>query len=269
MTDAIRYEWTRITTLRSTWWLTGIAALLGVGIALLIALAARSQITGSGRPGPDDVRMLPAVVVSQGGSVFVPFLLAFVVGMIGIFAWGHEYRHGMVRATLTAAPDRLAVWVAKYLVVGVWVSVLAAAVGLTSLLIGALVLSGTGVDMLAGPGLRMVGRCTLYALLLTWVVSAFTAVVRQQVVALVLMFLWPFVIENVFSGIVLGVPALRDRFSGAVRFLPFDAGQRIIREVDLGGVARPLDAWQGFAVFGVFCAVLMAASLVLFQKRDA
>lgn len=269
LTDAVRYEWTRITTLRSTWWLTGVSALLGVGIAVLIALASRSEITGNGAPAPEDLRLLPAAVASQGASVFVPYLLAFVVAMIGVFAWGHEYRHGMIRATLTAAPDRVSVLVAKYAVVGVWVSALAAAVSVVSLLLGAAILSGTGVHVLSSAGWQMAGRCTVYALLLTWAVSAFTALVRQQVVALVLMFLWPFVLENVVSGIVTGVPWLRDHLAGVVRFLPFDAGQRIIREVDLGGAAQPLTAWQGFAVFAVFCAALMAASLALFRKRDA
>lgn len=267
MTDALRYEWTRLLTLRSTWWLSGIAALLGCGVALLIAQAFSSEISGNGGPTGDDLRMLPGAVASDGASVFVPYLLAFVVAMVGIFAWGHEYRHGMVRATLTAVPDRVAVWAAKFIVVGVWVSVLTAAVGTVSLLLGALVLSGSGVDVVSADGWGMVGRCTAYTLLLTWVVSAFTAVVRQQVVALVLMFLWPFVIENVITGIVLGVPALNERFAGAVRFLPFDAGQRMIRDIAFS--ENPLSAWEGFAVFATLCVVLLAASLVLFRRRDA
>jgi ABC-type transport system involved in multi-copper enzyme maturation permease subunit len=268
MTDALSYEWVRLRTLRSTWWLSGVAAVLGCGVALLIGLAFRSEITGNGGPTGEDLRLLPGVLASDGASVFVPYLIAFVVAMIGIFAWGHEYRHGMVRATLTAVPDRVAVWAAKFLVVGVWVAALTAVVSTLSLLIGALTLSGVGVDVLTADAWRMVGRCTVYTLLLTWVVTAFTAIVRQQVVALVLMFLWPFVIENVITGIVLGVPALRG-LSGAVRFLPFDAGQRMVRDLDIGLAADPFSPWQGFAVLATLCVLLLAASLVLFRRRDA
>jgi ABC-2 type transport system permease protein len=107
-----------------------------------------------------------------------------------------------------------------------------------------------------------------YTLVLTWLVAAFTSVVRAQVLALVLMFLWPFLIENIISGVVLGVPTLREHLAGLVRFLPFDAGTRMIRDLSLG-VTDPLNAWQGFAVFGGVALVLMAASLVLFQRRDA
>ena len=268
MSDALRYEWTRITTLRSTWWLTGMAALLGLGIAVLIAVATNASIAANGGLGGDDVRMLPGAIASQGASVFVPYVLAYVAAMIGVFAWGHEYRHGMIRATLTAVPSRRSVWVAKFVVVGLWVSVVSVVTGLVALLAGALVLSGAGVDVVGADSLQMLARCAGYTLVLTWLVTAFTSVVRAQVLALVLMFLWPFVLENILTGVVLGVPALRDRFDGALKFLPFGAGTRMIRELELGG-GTPLPGWQGFAVFGGCCLVLMVVSFVLFARRDA
>ncbi|NUR07423.1 MAG: ABC transporter permease subunit [Nocardioidaceae bacterium] len=268
MTEALTYEWLRLRTLRSTWWLTGLAVLLGIGIALLISLAARSEISGNGGASADDVRFLPVAVVSQGSAIFVPYLLAYVVAMIGVFAWGHEYRHGMVRTTLTAVPQRTSVWVAKFTVVGLWVLAVSALTGLVSLLLGALVLSGTGLPMLTGEAWQMLGRCAVYALALTWLVTAFTAVVRHQVVALVLMFLWPFLIENVISGVVSAVPTLDRLFGDVVRYLPFDAGNAIIREVDIG-LGAPLGAWAGFAVFAGTAVVLMVLSLVLFRGRDA
>jgi ABC-2 type transport system permease protein len=269
VTEALRYEWTRITTLRSTWWLTGLAGLLGLGVSLLISFAFDAEIGNNGGPSGEDLRELPKAVVSMGASVFVPYLLAFVAGMIGVFAWGHEYRHGMIRATLTAVPSRTSVWVAKFLVVGVWVAVLSAVTGLVALVLGALVLSGSGVDVVNGHSLAMLGRCVAYTLVLTWLVAAFTAVVRAQVLSLVLMFLWPFLVENIISGVIIGVPALRENIAGVLKFLPFGAGVRMIRDLDAGLVDTPLNAWQGFAVFGGLCAVLMAVSLVLFQRRDA
>jgi ABC-2 type transport system permease protein len=271
VSDALRYEWTRLVTLRSTWWLTGLAAVIGVGVGVLISVALRADLSNGGGPTGEERVLLSRAIVSQGASIFVPYLVGYVAAMIGVFAWGHEYRHGMIRATLTAVPDRFAVWAAKYVVVALWVTAMAAVISVASMLVGALILSGTGVDVLTAGGWRMAVRCAAYTLVLTWLVTAFTAVVRQQVVALVLMFLWPFLLENVVSGVVTGIPWLSERFAGAVRFLPFDAGSRMIREEDVvfGDSSDVLTAWEGFAVFGGFCLVLMALSLVLFQRRDA
>ncbi len=36
----------------------------------------------------------------------VPYFVAYILAMVAVFAWGHEYRHGMVRATLTALNSR-------------------------------------------------------------------------------------------------------------------------------------------------------------------
>jgi ABC-type transport system involved in multi-copper enzyme maturation permease subunit len=271
VTDAIRYEWHRLVTLRSTWWLTAVAALIGIGVALLISVALRADLASGDGPSAEERELLGRAIVSQGASIFVPYLVAYVAAMIGVFAWGHEYRHGMIRATLTAVPDRTAVWVAKYLVVGGWVVVLAGLVSVASMLLGEVILSGSGIDVLTVGGWRMAVRCTSYTLVLTWLAAAFTGVVRQQVVALVLLFLWPFLIENIVSGLVTGIPWLREHFAGAVRFLPFDAGQKMVRETDgvFGGSSDALTAWEGFAVFGGCCAALMVASLVLFRSRDA
>jgi ABC-2 type transport system permease protein len=271
MTDAIRYEWTRIRTIRSTYWLSAIAVLFGVGLSFLVAMGTHFSFDSSQPPSRGDLRGFGAGVATQFAWFGVPYFVGYILAMISVFAWGHEYRHGMIRATLTAVPDRITVWAAKYVVVALWVTAMAAVISVASMLVGALILSGTGVDVLTAGGWRMAVRCAAYTLVLTWLVTAFTAVVRQQVVALVLMFLWPFLLENVVSGVVTGIPWLSERFAGAVRFLPFDAGSRMIREEDVvfGDSSDVLTAWEGFAVFGGFCLVLMALSLVLFQRRDA
>jgi hypothetical protein len=41
MSDALRFEWVRLRTIRSTWWLIGCGLALNATIALLLALATR------------------------------------------------------------------------------------------------------------------------------------------------------------------------------------------------------------------------------------
>ena len=60
MIDALRFEWVRIRTLRSTYWLIGLAVLLSAVVALTIALATR---TDPARLGAVTVGNIPPVAV--------------------------------------------------------------------------------------------------------------------------------------------------------------------------------------------------------------
>src|SRR3546814_13451604 len=115
MIAALRYEWTRLTTLRSTWWITGLAITVGAGFTFLVAMMIRiftpSELTGE--VNEDWSRFFLEAGMTQFSNVDpVFYLMAYAVAVLGILSWGHEYRHGMMRATLTAVPNRPAVWAA-------------------------------------------------------------------------------------------------------------------------------------------------------------
>jgi len=97
-------EWIKLTTLRSTWWSLGIAAVLSVGISTMIA-AASSEF------GPG----FPAV-----SAILMPTQFTMLVaGILGAIAVTGEYSTGMIRSTITAEPRRGAVLAAKAVVVAV------------------------------------------------------------------------------------------------------------------------------------------------------
>ena len=136
MRAALAYEWVRIRTIRSTWWLTGLAVVLGVGISTLFSWAIHHDFSTSGVSG-DELDGLGAALVTQlAASGEIPSVVCFVLAILGIFAWGHEYRHGMIRASLTALNSRPALWFAKYVVVGLWVAAVAFVTMLLSGLVG-------------------------------------------------------------------------------------------------------------------------------------
>ena len=62
MIDALRFEWTRIRTLRSTYWLIGLAVLLSGVVALIIAVATRSD--------PDRLNVVTVGSILTGGGSF-------------------------------------------------------------------------------------------------------------------------------------------------------------------------------------------------------
>ncbi len=266
---ALAYEWTRIRTLRSTWWLTGLAVLFGVGIATLFSWAIRHEFSTRG-VNADDLDGLGSVVVTQlAATGEVPSVVCFVLAILGIFAWGHEYRHGMIRASLTALNSRAEFWIAKSLVVAVWVATVALATLLASAVIGAVFLHEYA-DIFTSETWSTIGWQVLYCVLLTWLAMAFTSITRSQAFALVSIFLWPLLIESLVHVFFLIVPGLRND-TDVLRFLPFDAGSRMVDVLSnpTSTFGDPLSPVGGAAVFGGVAAVLMAASWILFARRDA
>ncbi|TCJ28782.1 ABC transporter permease [Microbacterium sp. PI-1] len=100
---ALRGEWIKLATLRSTWWSIGIAAALTIGIAVLIAQAVDM-------PGFEPIQ---AVII----PIQFTMLLAGIIGAISVTG---EYSTGMIRSTLTANPIRGSVLAAKSIVLAVF-----------------------------------------------------------------------------------------------------------------------------------------------------
>lgn len=103
---AVRGEWIKLATLRSTWWSIGITAVLTIGIAVLIAQAVDM-------PGFDPIQ---AVVM----PIQFTMLLAGILGAIAVTG---EYSTGMIRSTLAANPRRGSVLLAKAAVIAVFLFV--------------------------------------------------------------------------------------------------------------------------------------------------
>jgi ABC-2 type transport system permease protein len=289
MIAALRYEWTRLATLRSTWWISGGTLLVGILVTTIAALIFRFNINQDLLAGQtlDDEwsRFYVEAAMTQFSNVDPMFyLLAFVASILGVLAWGHEYRHGMIRATLTAVPQRSAVFAAKYVVVALWITVLVVISCLVSLVVALIVLAGVDVDYQPLGMLEAIGRHIVYAVLLAWLAMSLTVLVRHQTFSLVLIFLWPMGIETLLKGLAGIVSAVsgKDGLLEATRFLPFNAGGRIMQnfgttpdgigfglQKDLNLFGDPLSFWGGLIVFGGFTLLLMGAALASFQSRDA
>lgn len=127
-TRQLHSEWIKITTLRSTWWSVAITGVLTVGIAVLIALI----VDG---PGADGIQ----AVVSP---IQFTMLLAGILGAIAVTG---EYSTGMIRSTLTASPRRGAALLAKAIVVGAFMFLVALVTFVAAALVVTPVLASSGV----------------------------------------------------------------------------------------------------------------------------
>src|SRR5918999_2336837 len=96
-----RMEWTKLCSLRSTWWVLGLTLAGAVGIAVAVGFNtkdAAGDLTNNALAG-----------ISLG---------LLLVGVLGVLAMTGEYSSGLIRATLAAIPNRPLVLAAKAAVFG-------------------------------------------------------------------------------------------------------------------------------------------------------
>ncbi|GAA1553003.1 ABC transporter permease [Brevibacterium picturae] len=114
---AIAFEWTKLSSVRSTWWIivaAFVAALLGSWLLGASALA-------SGRNGLDSAMPAPAIVVQT------MLVVEIVIVLLSTFTITGEYSTGSITTTLQAVPRRKQMLLAKTAVVLVTGVVLGAA----------------------------------------------------------------------------------------------------------------------------------------------
>src|SRR5215469_491261 len=108
---AVRSEWTKLRSVRSTYWTLIALLLLSIGIGALISWAAANHLNA--HPG-DKAGFDPTQT-----SLFLFLQLGqLVITVLGALAITSEYSTGMIRTSLTMQPRRGAVYAAKVAVFG-------------------------------------------------------------------------------------------------------------------------------------------------------
>ncbi len=298
---ALRYEWVRIRTVRSTWWLTALSL---VTIALIAAFYS-ANVTGEfgadsmqpmaalepspapdADPGvkspsdpfpePDFERPPPGQKEAAGvfGTAVVQFA-PLLMALIGALAFGHEYRYGTIRPTLSAVTSRGAVAAAKIVVVTLWAAVVGSAgVGVAWLMV---LLVGRNrfppdLSFFAGPTERMAAGTVGYVVITALIGLGLSWLFRNIPAALVIVLAMP-AIELALRA-ALALPWL-ERIADWGRYLPFSAGAQMYAYsvAETEGVPEfmrnDLPPLTGAVVFGGFAAVILLLAYVLFRKRDA
>jgi ABC-2 type transport system permease protein len=266
MTDALRFEWTRIRTLRSTYWLTGLALLLSALVAGIVAWVMRGDTIGVGEGG----------IILTGGSAFSPLpFTAVFMGILGAFAFGHEYRHGTILATLAAVPRRGALAFAKCLVIAIW-SLVVAAASVSLNWVVAWALAGESLALVDGAAGRALLGYLCYVVLWGLLGLGLASLLRNMPATLVILLVFPLVVEPVVSSLALldAMAPVREY----VHYLPFTAGNAMSQSVATpefaGGGENPMFGEQPTRLvsgltFTGWVALVILPALALFHKRDA
>lgn len=265
----LRYEWMRLRTLRSTWWLTATALTL----YLLSGLNALFQ-----RPASPGGGILSADFIGTSATLGAEITLVPVIGVlgafIGLFAFGHEFRYATIRLTLVALPNRWRVFVAKAVVTAAWALGIAV-VGLALVVLFAFAnpwQQVTSASLAWEPFGRAV--CAHLALVVLWDLAAVSlaCLVRNLPAAVALLLVWPLLLEKILALLLRTVSALHP-IAFLAPLLPFGAGERSVAVLLptggsgllSGGDLGPLG---GLGVFAVFVLALAGVSLAAFRRAD-
>jgi ABC-2 type transport system permease protein len=248
---AIRSEWIKWKTLRSTWAVLGVAVVAMVLIGLIEAYNTR-HLTAN----------LQANDIAASGPLQGYYLGQLLMGALGVLFVSGEYSTGMIRSTLAAVPKRIPVLWAKLVVFVAVVGTSMIVITFVAFLSAQGLLSHyrTGFS-LSDPGVLRVVLGTGIYLTLIGVIGAMLAwIVRSTPGSLV-----------AFVGVVLVLPVL---FGDALgnwgknigKFLPSSAGGRFAESIPDGYTLTP---WWGLVVLIGWVLLGVAVAVVLLRRRDA
>jgi ABC-2 type transport system permease protein len=187
------------------------------------------------------------------------FAAAFAA-LIGVMAMTNEFRHGTIRATFVFTPARTRVVAAKVaasFLVGMLFGALGAGVALAG---GVAMVRARGYDVLIDGGdvRRLVLGTIAMSALWAALGVGLGALVRNQVLAIVGLFAWVFVVEVLVFQYLPGIG----------RYAPGAAGSAMTGDTVGDSSVHLLSAWGGGALLAGYACILVLLGALFVERRD-
>ncbi len=252
----IRSEGIKLVSLRSPWISAALTIVISLGITTLMAISMRNYLSEMPVTGGGNAMIAQAVTMPLAFT-------ALLVTITGSMLITGEYSTGMIRSTLTAAPDRLRSLFAKAIVLigyTVLVSVVTSVLGVT--LVSAL-FAGTDITLDFGD---LAGAVLPYVYSAVYLVAAallglgFGYLLRSGAgaiaVAVGILFILPIVPQ------VLAMAPGMEWVAEAARYLPSNAGNALVQ-------GSGDDVWQGALTLAVWVIAVLGLGAIALKNRDA
>jgi ABC-2 type transport system permease protein len=281
---ALRSEFTKLRSVRSTYWTIAALFIVSVGIAAIAGFAIASNIHNNpANKAGLDATQATLIAFFEFGQL--------IIAVLGALAITSEYSTGMIRTSLTAMPRRGTVYAAKLIVFTTVTLIVSLITSFVSFFVGQAAMAGSGVSaslfhsitipananqqgptgpvtfqgtIVITPGnvLTAIIGVALFVTVVALIAFALGAIIRHTAGAICgvigLMFVLP---------IIIAVLPNTWRWD-VMRFFP-DAAGRVL-SVTIGNQNPHLwSAWPQFGVTLVWGAVLLAIGAYLFRKKDA
>lgn len=133
LTPVIRSEWTKLRSLRSTWWTVAAYLTISIGFCALVTYLFAGRWEHVGAENQQAVRDDPIGLILQPGAQFGQLAVA----VLGVFVFAGEYSSGSIRSSVLAVPLRRNLLIAKAAVLGAVVFAIGEAVAFGSYLLAA------------------------------------------------------------------------------------------------------------------------------------
>jgi len=252
--DAVRAEWIKLTSVRSTWVTLLVAVLLGIGVGTLISYLSGSHYATR---GIGDRTWDPTAVSFRAINI-----AQLAIAVLGVMVVTSEYSTGMIRASLAAVPRRSRFLASKTLVFTLVALVVGEITAFAAFLLGQAVIGSNAphTNLGANGVLRAVIGAGLYLAVVGLLASSLGALLRNTAAGISAVVALLFVLPGV-------VQALPDSWRNPVtEFWPTQAGSQIFV---IHRDAHTLAAWSGFGVMVLFTAVVVGVAHYAIERRDA
>jgi ABC-2 type transport system permease protein len=288
----IASEFTKLRSVRSTYWTLAALLIVSVGISAAVMAGESSSLTNNpaNKAGFDgtQVSLIPFFEIGQ-----------LIIAVLGAMTITSEYSTGMIRTSLTAMPRRGLVYAAKAIVFTSVTLVISLITSFVAFFVGQAMVAGTGVgaslfgsikipaNALISPGpagpngppnvtfqgtevisassvLSAVIGTALFVTLVALIAFGLGAIIRHTAGTITtvigIMFIIPVIVQALPN----------DWRWDIMRFFP-DAAGRVISVAGSapGGNAHLWSSWPQMIVTACYAVGLLAIGAYLFRKRDA
>lgn len=249
--DALRAEWIKLASVRSTWWT--LAATVGLGAGLTVILCASNAAWLASGTADES----PGSFITLG--MMIAQICAVVLGALCVTS---EYGTGMIQSTFASVPSRGTVMLAKSVLIGTLMFVVGTVTALLGYLGGNYFFAREGIGMpLEGDVLRAIYGSGLFLACIALLAVAVGFVLRHTAGTITVMLAVILILGNM----VMMVPgAFGDWLA---KLMPGNAGQGIASPVPFN--PELLSAWTGFAVLVAEVTAMLAIAWFLVRRRDA
>ncbi|WP_105970752.1 ABC transporter permease [Streptomyces geranii] len=252
--QVIRSEWTKIRSVASTVWTLGLAAVVTIALGALISLLLKNQ--WSDLSEKDRLSFDPTYTSFAGMSLGQLAMIVF-----GVLVVSNEYSTGMIRTSLAAVPQRGTFLASKLVVAAGLAFVVGVVTSFAAFFLGQAML-GDHSTSIGDPGvLRAVIGGALYMTLIALFSMGVASMLRSPMLSLGILMPFFFLISN-----ILGAVSATKKIG---RYLPDQAGSKIMQVVTPIDNDTPYGPWGGLAIMVAWVAAALLGGYVLLKRRDA